>query len=242
MKKLVLLFTMIMLCNVVLADNLVMNYLKKWVDETRIEKAIGKVLLEEFVKVLPKEFSIKEDHKLSQKFNTFFEKCGVKNNSGLELKVMIIESSIPDEILLPGGTLILTKGYLSYAASEEQQDFIFARNAYLTFQKQPLAVIKHEGIYPKFLDYIKLKESKRSEKDLRELLRAYLSVIRKMNHKKADVQGALLTSNPEKTRLGAIKMLSQFNVTVWPPSPFDTVDLPSRISDLENLKLPEKNL
>ena len=242
MKKIAFLFAMVMVCNVVLADNPVMNYLKKWVDETRIEKAIGKVLVEQFIKDLPKEYSIKEDLKLSNKFIGFLEKCGVKNNGGLEPKVMVIESSIPDEILLPGGTLILTKGYLSYATTEEQQDFIFARNAYLLFQKQPLAIIKHEGIYPKFLDYIKLKEAKRSEKDMRDLLRTYLSVVRKMNHKKADVQGALLTTNPEKTRLGAIKMLGQFNVTVWPPSPFDTVNLPSRISDLENLKLPEKNL
>ncbi len=241
MKKVTLLFAMLMICNIVFADNPVMNYLKKWVDETRIETAIGKLLINQFCKDLSKEYPLKEDPILTQKFSGFLEKCGVKNNGGLELKVMIIDSSILDEILLPGGILILTKGYLACASSEEQKDFILARNAYLVSQKQPLAVIKHEGIYPKFLDYIKLKEAKRTEKEMRDLLRAYLSVVKKMNHKKADVQGALLTPNPEKTRLGAIKLLGQFNVSVWPPSPFDNIDMPSRIYDLENLKLPERN-
>ena len=63
-----------------------------------------------------------------------------------------------------------------------------------------------------------------------------------MNHKKADVQGALITSNPDKTRLGAIDLLSSFTVNIWPPSPFDNVDLPSRIEDLKRLKLPERKL
>ncbi len=241
MKKIVILMIMLFVCNIVLADNPLTNYLKKWIDETRIEKAIGDILLEQFISDLTNEFPIKEDSNLTSKFISYFEKFGAKNSNGIKIKVMVIDNSIPDEILLPGGTLIVTKGYLQYASKEEQLDFIMARNAFLLFQKQPLAVIKHEGVYPKFLDCIKIKEANRSKDDTRELLRTYLSVIRKMNHKKADVQGALITVNPEKTRLGAIEMLSRFTVRVWPPYPFDTIDLPSRISYLKSIKLPEQN-
>ena len=34
MKKIVLLFFMITICNIAFADNLVTNYFKKWIDET----------------------------------------------------------------------------------------------------------------------------------------------------------------------------------------------------------------
>ena len=241
MKRIILLLAMLSLCNSVFADNLLVNYLKKWVDETRIENAIGKLLLDQFESDLPSEFPMKESKELTQKFLSFLEKTGLKNNGGMNSKVFIIESSIPDEILMPGGILILTRGYLKLANTAEQEDFILARNAYLVFYKQPLAVIKREGIYPKFLDCIKMKEAKRSTENVRELLRTYLSIVGKMNHKKADVQGALMTKNPDKTRLGAIEMLGRFTVSVWPPSPFDTIDLPSRIAELNKIKLPEQN-
>ena len=242
MKKVILMLTLLFVCNNLFADNMLVNYFKKWVDETRIENAIGKLLLDQFTNDLHSEFQIKEDNKLTQRFLTFLEKCGLKNNGGMNAKVLVIESSIPDEILLPGGILILTRGYLKFASSEEQEDFILARNAYLVFHKQPLAVIKREGIYPKFLDCIKQKEAKRSEEKIRELLRTYLSIVGKMNHKKADVQGAMITKYPDKTRLGAVELLGRFNVRVWPPSPFDTIDLPSRIAELNKIKLPEQNL
>ncbi len=231
-----------MICSSVMADNAVMNYLKKWVDETRVEKAIGNLLYEQFASDIPKEFSIEEDKALTAKFIGFIEKCGAKSEVALGCKVMMLKSDIPDEILLPGGILIITNGYWQYASNQEQKDFILARNAFLAFQKQPLAVIKHEGLYPKCLDYIKLDEKKRSDTDVRDLVRAYLTIVSKMNHKKADVQGALLTVTPEKTRIGAIEMLSRFSVRVWPPFPFDTIDLPSRITELKNIKLPEQKL
>lgn len=244
MKKTILLLTMLLFCNSVFADNLVMNYFKKWVDETKVEKTIGTLLLNQFTEDLKGKYTLREDKTLSEKLVYFMEKCGAKNNSGLDLKVIIIESSTPDEILLPGGTLMISKGFLDYAKTEEKKDYILARNAFLIFQKQPLAAIKHSGIYPKFLDYLKLKESKRSKESLRELLRNYLVVVRKMNHKKADVQGALITSNPDKTRLEAIEMMSELAeaVKIWPPSPIDNLDFPSRIVDLKNLKLPEQKL
>lgn len=244
MKKIITLFIMLMFCNISFADNLVMNYFKKWVDETKVEKAIGKLLLDQFTSDLQVTYKISENQELTKSFISFLEKCGAKNNNGLEIKVMMIDSSTADEILLPGGTLILTKGFWDYAQTKEQQDFILARNAFLVFQKQPLFAIKHSGIYPRFLDYLKLKESKRSKEEMRELLRSYLMVLQKMNHKKADVQGALITYNPDKTRIEAINMLSKLaeNISIWPPSPLDNRDLPSRIVDLKNLKLPEQKL
>lgn len=241
MKKIITLFLMLAICSVSFADNALMNYFRKWVDETRVELAIGKLILEHFSQELSKEYSIREDPELSKRFAAFVEKSGGKKGT-MELKVLVINSDVPDEILLPGGTLIVSKGYLQYAVSEEQKDFIFARNAFLTVKKQPLVVIKHEGLYPRFLDAIRTPDAKLSVESIRDLLRAYLSVTNKMNHKLADVQGALLTSNPEATRKAAIEMMSRFTVKIWPPLPFDTIDLPSRIADLKTLKLPEQKL
>ena len=241
MKKIIVLFFMLTVCSVTFADNALMNYFRQWVDETRVEIAIGNLILNHFSQEISKEYSIQENQELSKRFAAFAEKSGAKSGT-MDFKVLVINSDIPDEILLPGGTLIVTKGYLQYAASEEQMDFILARNAFLTFKKQPLVVIKHEGIYPKFLDAIRTPEAKLSVEKLRDLLRAYLSVTNKMNHKQADVQGALLTSNPEATRKAAVEMMSRFSVKVWPPLPFDTIDLPSRIADLKSLRLPEQKL
>lgn len=241
MKKILILIIMLMVCSSVLADNAFVNYFKKWIDETRVELAIGNLLLNQFTQDLSKEYNFHEDKLLSEKFAAFVEKCGAKTG-GVKFKVMVIESDIPDEILLPGGILIVTRGYLQHAAKPEQQDFILARNAFLAFRKQPLVVIKHEGIYPKFLDSIKLPESKNSSEIVQDLLRAYLAIVSKMNHKQADVQGALLTLNPDETRQAAIEMMSKFSVQIWPPLPFGTFDLPSRIAELKNIKLPQQKL
>lgn len=241
MRKILVLIIMLMNCTVVLADNAFVSYFKRWIDETRVELAIGNLLLNQFTQDLPKEYNFHEDEILSGKFTAFIEKCGVKTG-GVKFKVMVIESEIPDEILLPGGILIVTRGYLQHALKPEQQDFILARNAFLSFRKQPLVVIKHEGMYPKFLDSIKLSDSKNSKKKVQDLLKAYLAIVSKMNHKQADVQGALLTSNPDETRKSAIEMMSGFSVQIWPPLPFGTVDLPSRIAELKEIKLPQQKL
>ena len=132
--------------------------------------------------------------------------------------------------------------YLDYAKKAEQREFILARNAFLMVRKQPLAAIKHNGMYPKFLDFLKTPEAKRTIENSRDLVRQYLKSLPEMNHKQADVQGALITLSPENTRKAAIELLSNFSVRIWPPLPFDTVDLPSRINELENIKLPEQKL
>ena len=45
MKKIITLFLMLAICSVSFADNALMNYFRKWVDETRVELAIGKLIL-----------------------------------------------------------------------------------------------------------------------------------------------------------------------------------------------------
>lgn len=237
----ILTIIMVLICGTAFADNAFVSYISKWVDETRVEIAIGKLLSTRFMDDVSKEYKITEEKSYTQSFASYAEKCGIKNGT-MDFKVMVINSEIPDEILLPGGTLFVTKGYLQYASSKEQIDFILARNAYLTFKKQPLVVIKHEGMYPRFIDAIRASEANRSEESVRSLLTLYLSVVSKMNHKQADLQGALLTANPEKTRRSAVEMLSRFTVKVWPQPPFDTIGLPARIADLENIKLPENKL
>lgn len=240
MKK-ILIVIMLLVCETAFANNALLNYFSRWVDETRVETAIGKLLLSQFMKDVSKDFNIHQNKELSERFAAYVEKSGGKPG-GIEFKVMVIDSDVPDEILLPGGTLIVTKGYLQYASNKEQKEFILARNAYLAFKKQPLVLIKHEGIYPKFIDAIRTPENKRNDENIRKLLTTYLSIVFKMNHKQADIQGALLTANPEKTRKGAIELLSRFAVKVWPQYPFDTIGFPARIAELERIKLPENKL
>lgn len=240
MKKLIVLAMMLTMTTTLFADNMVLNYFKKWVDETKVESAISDMILTRFISDLPKEYSVSEDSVLSANFEAYADKCGFKKT--YTPKVMIVNCDVPDEILLPGGVLILTKGYLDYAKKAEQREFILARNAFLMVRKQPLAAIKHNGMYPKFLDYLKTPEAKRTIENSRDLVRQYLKSLPEMNHKQADVQGALITLSPENTRKAAIELLSNFSVRIWPPLPFDTVDLPSRINELENIKLPEQKL
>lgn len=237
MKRIIIFILMLASASVVFADNPLTSYFKKWVDETRVEISIGKLILEQFSKVIPANNRITENKELTNKLAAFVAKTGIK--TVIETKVMVIDSNVPDEILLPGGILILTQGYLAYARNQEQEDFILARNAYLISRKAPLAVIKHEGMYPRFLDCVKLPEEKRSTEEIRNLIREYLKITPQMNSKQADIQGVLLTSKPETTRKAAIEMLSSFSAKIWPPAPFDAGDLPTRIAELKNTKFSE---
>ena len=218
------------------AANPVVRYFSNLLDETRAEKAIGDLLLSQFLKDLPEKISVASDTILSARMRRLAENS---SRSDINYQVLVIESDVIDEIPLPGNTLLVTSGLLSAAVTEEQRDFILARNVMHIVLKHPMKLIKLEGLYPSMLNQLKMLPERRNSQQLRNLVRDYLRNLVKMNHKKADLQGLLLTSSPDKTRQAAIEMLSGFSVRVWPVSSWDTGDLPARIGELEKLKLPE---
>lgn len=217
------------------AANPVLKYFSRLFDETRAEIAIGELMKSQFAADV-EGIKITPDQQLTDRMKKLAENSA---RTDLNYQVLIIDSDIPDEIPVPGGTLMITTGLLAAAVSEEQKDFILARNVAHMVLKHPMKLIKNEGIYPKILNQLKMVPEKRDKQQLRAILRDYLVNLPKMNHRKADLQGILLTSSPEKTRRAAISLLGSFSVKVWPVLPWDTSDLPMRTSDLEKLKLPE---
>lgn len=231
--------SLLMLCLVlppVLAVNPVMRYFTQLLDETRAEIAIGELMRDQFLSEFPEYLKIASDTEMTTRMRKLAESS---SRAELGYNVLIIDSDIPDEIPLPGGTLIVTSGLLTAAATSEQRDFILARNVIHIVLKHPMKLVKNEGLYPTILNQLKTRPENRSQQILRKVLRDYLRNIPKLDHKKADLQGILLTSSPEKTRKAAIEMLKSFSIRVWPVLPWDTGDLPSRIAELEKLKLPE---
>lgn len=218
------------------AANPVIRYFTRLLDETRAEMAIGDLMKDHIIKEMPENVAIASDTLLSKRLRQLAESSA---SADLNYNVIVIASDIPDEIPLPGGTLMLTSGLLAAATNDEQKDFILARNLMHMVLKHPMKLIKNEGLYPKLLNQLKMIPEKRNPQQLRAMMRDYLINLPKMDHKKADLQGILLTRSPEKTRKAAIEMLSSFSVRVWPVLPWDTGDLPARIGELEKLKLPE---
>jgi len=218
------------------AVNPVMRYFTQLLDETRAEIAIGELMRDQFLSEFPEYLSIASDTTMSLRMRKLAESS---SRAELNYTVLVIESDIPDEIPLPGGTLIVTSGLLKAAGTGEQRDFILARNVMHIALKHPMKLIKNEGLYPTILNQLKARPENRNPQALRKVLRDYLRNIPKLDHKKADLQGILLTSSPEKTRKAAIEMLKSFSIRIWPVLPWDTGDLPTRIAELEKLKLPE---
>lgn len=238
MKKLllVLVMTFSLLATTGYAANPVVQYFSRLLDESRAELVIGDLILDQLLKEMPDNIKVASDTLLTERMRKLAENSP---RTDIKFQVLVIESDIPDEIPLPGGALVLTTGLLASAVTSEQRDFILARNVMHIVLKHPMKLIKLEGLYPALLNQLKLAPEKRNPQQLRSLVRDYLRNLAKMNHKKADLQGILLTGSPEQTRKAAITMLSSFAVRVWPVLPWDAGDLPARISELEKLKLPE---
>lgn len=144
--------SLLMLCLVlppVLAVNPVMRYFTQLLDETRAEIAIGELMRDQFLSEFPEYLKIASDTEMTTRMRKLAESS---SRAELGYNVLIIDSDIPDEIPLPGGTLIVTSGLLTAAATSEQRDFILARNVMHIVLKHPMKLVKNEGLYPTILN------------------------------------------------------------------------------------------
>jgi hypothetical protein len=237
MRKLLLITVLLMLAfaNSAQAKNPIMRYFARLLDETKAEMAVGGLIYSEFVKDPSIASSINYNHILSEKAKRLAENCP---RPELGFMVYVMQSEIPDEICFPGGNIVLTSALLDSAKSEEQKEFIVARNVMLIALRLPMKLIKNEGLYARLLNQLKLPEDRRDMEEVRLLVKDYLRNVFKMDHQKADLQGILLTNKPEETRKQVIELLKTYSETMWPVMPWDRGDLRGRIRDLENLKLP----
>ena len=216
--------------------NPIIRYFSRLLDETRAELAIGELISHEMLNEMTKKQPIIADESLTKRMQQLSE-----NGSRPELQyyVYVINSESIDEIPFPGGYLILTSALMSKADSPAKIDFILARNQALIMMRQPMKLIKKEGLYPSFLNYLKLPEAKQKKQDLRVYIRNYLRSLPKMDHRRADIQGLLLTRSPEQSRKAAVELLKDLSDNIWPATLWDSGELEQRIEMLENLKLPE---
>lgn len=233
-----LIFSLMLLgvSNCLLAANPFVKYFSRLLDETRAEIAIGELMKTQFINNVGESVVIKHDQALSERMQKLAHSTSRPDQS---YNVYIIESEMPDEIPMPGGALFVTSRLLQACDNEEKLEFILARNLMHMVLKHPMKLIKNEGFYPRLLNQLKLQPQKRDQIKLRASIRDYLINLPKMDHKKADLQGILLTKSPEKTRKAAIIVLGSFSIRLWPVLPWDSGDISIRIQELEKLKLPE---
>ena len=216
--------------------NPIIRYFSRLLDETRAELAIGELISGEMLREMTKKQPIVADAALTKRMQQLSESS---SRPELQYHVYVVDSESIDEIPFPGGYLILTSGLMAKADSPAKVDFILARNQALIMMRQPMKLIKKEGLYPSFLNYLKLPEAKKNKQDLRVYIRDYLRSLPKMDHRRADIQGLLLTRSPEQTRKGAVQMLKELSDNIWPATLWDSGELEQRIEMLENLILPE---
>lgn len=218
------------------SKNPIIRYFSRLLDETKAELAIGELITHEMLSEMTKNKPIIADEALSKRMQQL---CENSSRPELQYHVYVVESESVDEIPFPGGYLILTSALMAKADTQAKTDFVLARNLALIMMRQPMKLIKKEDLYPPFLNYLKLPEAKREIQKLRLYIRDYLRSLPKMDHRRADIQGLLLTKSPEKTREAAIELLKEMSDKIWPVTVWDSGELDQRIKMLEQIKLPE---
>lgn len=216
--------------------NPIIRYFSRLLDETRAELAIGELISHQMLSEMTKGKPIVADEALTKQMQQL---CENSSRPELQCRVYVVESENVDELPFPGGYLILTSGLLAKADNPAKIEFILARNLALIMMRQPMKLIKKEDLYPSFLNYLKLPEAKRDQQKLRVYIRDYLRNLPKMDHRRADIQGLLLTRSPEQTREAAVELLKKMSNKIWPVALWDSGELDQRIEMLEKIKLPE---
>lgn len=220
----------------VYARNPIFRYFSRLFDETKAELAIGEIMSDTIINELSAKNKITKSEQLTRQIRKLGENTP---RPEIVYEVYVIDSELKDEIPFPGGKLLLTSGLIDRAGDKKMLDFILARNLVLIMLREPMKLVKQEGIYAGLLNQVKLSSDKRDKHQIRIFTRDYIRALPKMNHVRADLEGLLLTSSPERTRTSAIKLMKSLSDCLWPVFPWNSGELSIRIEKLEKLKLPQ---
>ncbi|NLM18073.1 MAG: hypothetical protein GX221_10190 [Candidatus Riflebacteria bacterium] len=214
------------------------QYFAKFLDESEAESVISEMLFESFKLNVPQNIKISESLELTARIR---ELAGKNVRKGVNLRVFIAETPICDEVFFPGGIVLLTRGLMDMLDNAHLVDFILARNVAISSMNYPMKLIKREGLYPKLLNWIKVVKRNKQAVLPTAFLGSYLHSLSTIDQQKADSQGIKLTPDPEASKSAAIRLMSQYQSLVWPPSPPYPRSFLPRLQALRHLKLSTKH-
>lgn len=217
------------------ARNPLTQYFSQLLDESKAEIAIGLLMRQELESSITPSASMTVDPVLARLAKEFAPKSP---RPGLAYEILVLESTVPGEIPLPGGPIILTTGLLELAGRDEQKSFLVARNMMHVALRHPIMLLKQEGMYAAFLKHLKVPPSRRDTRQIRSLLRDYLRAVGKLNHLEADRRALEVMPGAREVRAVMIPLLRRLEEMVWPLPPWEWGDLPTRIQALEAEKGP----
>jgi len=215
------------------SKNPISSYFSGFLDETKAEIAIGKILFDGLVEQsggLSKFASYPDLDKLASDI-------GKKASRNLAYKVLVIENPVPKEIPFPGGLILITQGMKGLLQTDLEREFIIGRNVAHISLRHPMNVLKREGLYAKLLRVLKKPSAKVDPEQIKKIVRDYIGALPRMDQLKADKEAVVLSSNPPALGKAAIQLLKRCSETLWPAMPWDWNDIPARIQSLENLQL-----
>jgi hypothetical protein len=218
----------------VAAKNPLTSYFAGLLDESRAELAAGKFLVETLASKSSSIAALTSDPDLDAVLNDLIPRS-MRNT--LPYKILVLENPVPGEIPFPGGTIVITRGTLNLIQSDQERQFIVARNLTHIALRHPMLVIKREGLYARILRLLKNRRHPKHEEMSQRILQEYFGAASGMNQIRADCEGVRLTRQPAQIRPAAVAFLERWSGAVWPNPPWNTSDIPSRIKALSELKL-----
>jgi len=219
-------------CPALEAKNPLATYFSGLLDESRVEIAIGKMLFEGFraeTGGASKTASLPD-------IDAMVEQLSVKTpRTAIPYKVYILDSRVPGEIAFPGGAIVITAGMLAIAATPQERTFLVARNIMQIALRNPMTVIKKEGIYGSILKVLKVPENKRDPEAVGQILKTYIKAAMAMDQKRADREAVKLFENFQDGRQAGLSLLRKLKQELWAFMPWELFDLPGRIQNLETI-------
>lgn len=206
------------------------KYLSRLMDETKIETDIGSL----FLGFLENKINLRQykNQSIENQLHLLANKLKINIS---QIKYYIVESSIPLDIPLPGGTILLSNGTFQNITNEDQLEFLLARNIYMLYKKIPIKVLKKEGIYPIIIKELKQPKDKRNIEKVRDLFRRYIKAYQNIEHYKIDEDVIKLLEFNKNKVVSVINLLEKLDKELILLSPFEITDLDTRLANIKKI-------
>ena len=213
----------------VMARNPFSNYLSRLLDESKAEMAIGKILFEGLETEVAKTMTLTRSEELSR---LALGLAARTQRPTLPYAVYLLDSQIPGEIPLPGGTIVLTKGLLALSKHRQLPAFLVGRNVAHIARRHPMKLVKQEGLYAPLLKLVKMPAARRDQEDILELFRRYAKAGNRMDQLLADQDAIAMSRSPDELRKVVATVLKHQARVTLPFVPLTMTDLPARAEAL----------